>query len=430
MLQPGTCSARSSEVSTWTGPAGRARDHVGAERIVGGRQVGTADAADVGGVQAERQVVGPLGGRVGVRVEVGDQVAPWPPRSPRCERPRGRSARSRRGGPAGGERRSPRSRRWSRRRRRGPRGRGSRARRCGAGTRRSCASALCAQITTLIDGQRKSRSRTVRRFQWEATSSAGPRRAVLAGQAEAPAVDRRAADPPLVGPREDPGAGDAALDRGLELPVEHLRLMLLAALAGAGVEADLAEDEGPVAGEVVKPGQVAPEVLAALEEDVEHEEVEGLERQVLGRRVVGVGDELIGILLAHRRRRARAACRRPGPCRASAGRRRGPRCPATGRGSAGRRRGAAPPGAPRRAPRAPPSCSRGARRRAGSASPGRRRRRGPAARCGGEVDQVVGRERVGADDREPGLADLRPCRSAIRRRSGNCAPSSRGANVP
>jgi hypothetical protein len=60
------------------------------------------------------------------------------------------------------------------------------------------------------------------------------------------------------------------------------------------VEADLPEHEGAVAGDVLQLGQVPPEVVPVLEEDVEREEVERVQLEVLGRRVVRVGHEELG----------------------------------------------------------------------------------------------------------------------------------------
>ena len=78
-------------------------------------------------------------------------------------------------------------------------------------------------------------------------------RPVGPGQPEVPALDGGVAHPPLVGPGEDAGAGDAPLERRLQLPVEDLGLAPPRLRpVGAGVEADLAEHQRPVAGEVCR----------------------------------------------------------------------------------------------------------------------------------------------------------------------------------
>ena len=139
--------------------------------------------------------------------------------------------------------------------------------------------------------------------------------------------------------------------------------------------------ERPVAGQMVEAGQVAAEVGLSLEEDVEHQEVEALERQVLGGRVVGVGDELLGVLLAGDLDQARGSCRRSVRCRTSAARRPAPRCRARARARARGRSADAPPRGPPCAPPARPRAARGARCRADSASRDRRPRRGCASRA-------------------------------------------------
>ena len=112
-----------------------------------------------------------------------------------------------------------------------------------------------------------------------------------------PAFDRSVADPPLVRPGEDAGSGDAALDCRLQLPVENLGLTFLPVHRTVlGGEAHLAQNERAITGQVMQPRQIATEVGAALEEDVEHEEVERLEGQILRRRVIGVGEQPVGVL--------------------------------------------------------------------------------------------------------------------------------------
>src|SRR5205823_7321191 len=124
-------------------------------------------------------------------------------------------------------------------------------------------------------------------------------RTIRPGETEAPALDRLVAHRPLVGPGEDARARHTPLESRVELPIEHARLTELAGGTLLGVEANLTEHERPVTGEVLQPGQVATEVRLPFEEHVEGEEVERVEREVLGGRVVRVGDELVGILGPH-----------------------------------------------------------------------------------------------------------------------------------
>ena len=75
--------------------------------------------------------------------------------------------------------------------------------------------------------------------------------------------------------------------------------MLLPFRRGSRVESHLAEDERPIAGENMQPVEVPAEVGLALEEDVERQEVEHVERQVTRRRVVGIRDELLWVDVVH-----------------------------------------------------------------------------------------------------------------------------------
>ena len=121
------------------------------------------------------------------------------------------------------------------------------------------------------------------------------RAAVAVGEAEVPIVDVEAAAVPLVGPREHEGARAACLERGPDLPVEHLRLHFLA--VPPAVQPDLGHHQGPVAGDVLEPRQVGRERPLRLQVDVEGHEVEERELEVLRRREVDVGDEALGVLL-------------------------------------------------------------------------------------------------------------------------------------
>ena len=126
----------------------------------------------------------------------------------------------------------------------------------------------------------------------------GPRRAILVRQAEAPARHGPPTHRPLVGPGKDAGTRHPTLYGRFELPVERFGLHSLALSPWLGRDTHLAQNEWAVACQRVKTGQVAAEVRPTLEEHVESEEVEALEREIFRRRVVGVGDELVGVLLA------------------------------------------------------------------------------------------------------------------------------------
>ena len=68
----------------------------------------------------------------------------------------------------------------------------------------------------------------------------------------------------------------------------------------AAVEPDLAHDQRAFAREVLQPREVRGEPFAGLQVDVERQEVDEPEIEILGRRVVHVGDQRPGILGAHR----------------------------------------------------------------------------------------------------------------------------------
>ena len=120
--------------------------------------------------------------------------------------------------------------------------------------------------------------------------------AVATDEPEVPVEDLVASAEPLVGPGVKDRPGESATHHGIEMPADHLGLLLLG--VADGVHAELPHDEGLVLGEVLESGQVALEVLPAVQVDVESQEVDVLREEVLGRRVAGVGVERAGILPA------------------------------------------------------------------------------------------------------------------------------------
>ena len=123
------------------------------------------------------------------------------------------------------------------------------------------------------------------------------RLAALVRQAELPVVHVLARPVPLVGPGKNERARTARGERRAHLPVEHVRLCLLA--VAEAVEAELAQHERAIARQVVQAGKVGLEAIARLEIDVEAHEVEERQPQVLGGRVVDVRDEAVRILRLH-----------------------------------------------------------------------------------------------------------------------------------
>ena len=274
-----------------------AGDHLRAGRLVVRRNIRSAGAADVGTVEGERQVVGPLRRRKGVAVEVGDEVAGrrletsiTRRREPRMFHLDQAHLRIRSGDFRGGVRRAviddddlefgvvegagvPEALVEG----------GARIVRADHDADRGPVEVEVAN-GSLVPAARDAKG--------------GARRAILAGQPELPARHPLSAHPPLVRPREDACAGDPSLDRRLELPLQNVRLSLLAVRLLPRGNTDLPEHERPVTGQMLQLAEIAAEVLAALEKDVEHQEVDALQRQVLGGRIIGVGDQPAGVDLA------------------------------------------------------------------------------------------------------------------------------------
>ncbi len=114
-----------------------------------------------------------------------------------------------------------------------------------------------------------------------------------------PFVDRVARNGPLIGPREDAAAGDAALERRLELPVERLGLPQLARVVSTRIDAHLSQHQRPAGRGVLQLCEVAVKRVPRFEKDVEGDEVGLVTVQVLRRGVVGIRDQLLGIRLVH-----------------------------------------------------------------------------------------------------------------------------------
>ncbi len=112
-------------------------------------------------------------------------------------------------------------------------------------------------------------------------------------EAEGPVVHLAATIGPEIGPGEEGGARHPGLQAFLEVPREGFGLFLLT--VAHRIESELGDKNRTVAGEVLEPGQVALQRLAVFEEDVEGREVGIAGLEVLGARVVGVGNEEVGV---------------------------------------------------------------------------------------------------------------------------------------
>ena len=390
MLQPGMCSATSSESSTWIGPPGALATHSATDRRRPGRDVGAADPGVRAALQeSDREVREPV--RVGVA------------RRRRCRR---RSRRSRRAARRCGRSRalvlgadqaepnSPaiaRSRRWSRRRRRSPRSRIVEPRRPSAVADRG--RAVVAQTTTETGGQ--SRSRGKRRLGERAPTVAAP--ASARGRASvSPKSQSSMSKPPRCHSSVHAKTNAPAQPRrtGAHLPGE--RSACACGAVAAAVEPELGHQQRPVAGDVLQAGEVGRDCESRLEVDVEADEVEEGQLEVLGRRVVDVGDERRRILVLRRAIEALDEALDPARGRASARSRRDLVADrvAEDRRDAGACADAladAPLDRPRRARR------RGRRRAAPTGC-----RPSREAVLGGQVEQPARRHRVDADSVQSG----------------------------
>jgi hypothetical protein len=121
--------------------------------------------------------------------------------------------------------------------------------------------------------------------------------AIPAHQPEGPVLDREAARVPLVGEGEGDGACTAELggDAGGARDDGRLGLLPLA----DGVDAELGEHEGAGAGQVLQTGEVAAQGDLVVQVDVETGEIQEVELQVLRGGEVGVGDERVGVHGVH-----------------------------------------------------------------------------------------------------------------------------------
>ena len=130
---------------------------------------------------------------------------------------------------------------------------------------------------------------------WRTTSSnEGFGSAVPVDEAKGPILDQMAAGEPFVGPGEDKGSRDAGLEGGVHLPGQHLALPLLP--LAEGIDAEFGQDQRLVDRDVVQPRDISAERGLVVQIDVEADEIGEVDGQILGRRVIGVADQRVGML--------------------------------------------------------------------------------------------------------------------------------------
>src|SRR6478672_7269795 len=92
---------------------------------------------------------------------------------------------------------------------------------------------------------------------------------------------------PFICPGKKDRPRRATADHTVEMPDKDLRLHLFR-LAN-GIEAELAENERFVLGEVLQPGEILFEIALPLEINIERAEIDILRQQILRRRIARVG---------------------------------------------------------------------------------------------------------------------------------------------
>ena len=115
------------------------------------------------------------------------------------------------------------------------------------------------------------------------------RRAVAPHKSERPIQNLLPAAIPLVGPRVDDRPRQPAAHHALDVPAQHLGLLLLG--VPDRVHPEFTEDERLVLREVLQPGEVAVEVVLPVQVNIECREVAILRQQVFGGRITGIREQ-------------------------------------------------------------------------------------------------------------------------------------------
>ena len=125
------------------------------------------------------------------------------------------------------------------------------------------------------------------------------RLALAVNEPERPILDQMAAGEPFIGPSKNEGARDARGKRGPHLPPQDLGLLLIA--VAHRIDAELGQHQRLVEGKIVEAGDVPAERGFVVQIDVEAQKIGEIDRQVLGRRKIGVADQRTGMLPAYQR---------------------------------------------------------------------------------------------------------------------------------
>ena len=100
---------------------------------------------------------------------------------------------------------------------------------------------------------------------------------------------------PLVGPGINKQPAAARCEGRAHLPVQHRRLLRLA--VAQTVQPEFGHDQGPIPGDGVQAAQVGFEAFLRFQVDVKANKIQKRQLQVLGGRIIDIGDQTLRVLL-------------------------------------------------------------------------------------------------------------------------------------
>src|SRR5436190_3937269 len=115
-------------------------------------------------------------------------------------------------------------------------------------------------------------------------------------ESESPIGDLLFSGEPFVGPGKKDGSSQAAFHDAIDMPAEHLGLLLLG--MAYRVHAEFTQDEGPILGEILQAKEVALEVPLVVKINVKAGEIAVLRKEEFRRRIARVGKKHVWIDLA------------------------------------------------------------------------------------------------------------------------------------